>query len=126
MSDIHSQAFAAAFAILDHCDHSRKTHEFSNPDGSSLWTCQECSNAYHQAWKAARKAQLDAMPRCEIPGCSRRATYSAFSVGMCGFHLNKAQRAHQKAMLTGAGGMGLFMPCPTYNREQLIQMARSK
>ncbi|MDO8671210.1 MAG: hypothetical protein Q7O66_07235 [Dehalococcoidia bacterium] len=61
--------------------------------------CHECHNAQAREYIARRKAQLEAMPRCEF--CNRRATYIAVgSVQLCGRHLKEATAKAQ--------GFGIF------------------
>jgi hypothetical protein len=53
-----------------------------------------CHDRQNHERKARRKAELAAMPRCEVPGCRRRAAWTAGagqSVGLCGKHLNAAR-----------------------------------
>lgn len=68
--------------------------------------CTECHNRQYHEYKAKRKAQLAAMPRCEF--CNRRGTYrvGAKVVGsdralLCGVHLRMADEEHAKRI----GGM---------------------
>ena len=59
-------------------------------DGRS-W-CGPCLASEHAKRKVARKAQLDAMPRCEVPGCKARGAYRlADQRLLCGKHKRKAE-----------------------------------
>ena len=62
-------------------------------------------NAAVAEYRAARAAQLAAMPRCEVTGCKSRATYRAGSegTGICGRHLNRAQATAARAGVWGSG-----------------------
>lgn len=87
--------------------------------------CPDCLNAINRRMREARKAQLAGMPRCEVPGCRRRANWQVGSLeplGMCGHHKRKAQTAHQRAA-GSLGGLGLFMPAPAYTRAEYLRMA---
>ena len=113
--------------ILRSCDHAKRDCEVSMPDGERLSVCTICWNASVQARRDGRKAQLAAMDRCEVPGCSRRGTQIVWGhTLMCGHHLRRAEQGHYKAMASTPGGMGLFLPCPAYSKAELIELATSK
>lgn len=86
--------------------------------------CDKCAEQIQEHNKALRQAELDALPRCECSGCTRRGRWRlAHGVLMCGVHKSRLQKAHGKAM--GAiGGLGLFMPWP-WDREDMLRMATS-
>lgn len=48
-----------------------------------------------------RKAQLDALPRCEVPGCGRRGTWRCGDYGprvlLCGRHRRAAATEYHRA-----------------------------
>jgi hypothetical protein len=72
---------------------------------NSAGQCSECHNRQYYEAKAKRKDQLDAMPRCEIPGCKRRATWIAGAgdkIGICGKHLHRAQSKIASQGIIGA------------------------
>ena len=88
-----------------------------------MWCCACWSADVHRR-RAARKAELASMPRCEVPGCRRRANWQVGGrerLGMCGHHKGRAQRAAQGSA-AGMGGLGLFMT-PTYSRAELLRLA---
>ena len=64
------------------------------PDGHAL--CVDCIVKRNERYRAERKRQLAAMPRCEF--CNHRATWKAGAgpnpALLCGRHLNKAKREH--------------------------------
>ena len=73
--------------------------------------CQACSHAEYDARKAARKAELAAMPRCEVPGCRARGKWTVGAieqVRLCGRHLTAARAAHYRR-LEPVGGLALFL-----------------
>ena len=65
--------------------------------------CMPCHNLGVIERRAARKAQIAAMPRCEVDGCNRRGAWR--TVGgllLCGPHLERA-----KGKLAGFGIFGM-------------------
>lgn len=113
--------------ILRICNHVNRSCAVNMGHGETLQVCDTCWNASVQARKAARKAQLAAMPRCEVPGCTRRGTQVVWGhTLMCGHHLRRTEQGHYKAMASTPGGMGLFMPCPHYSKAELIELATAK
>lgn len=86
--------------------------------------CPDCISAINRRMAQERKAELASMPRCEVPGCRRRANWQVGGrerLGMCGHHKGRAQRAAQGSA-AGMGGLGLFMT-PSYTREELLRLA---
>lgn len=91
-------------------------------DRNSAGECMDCHNAGCARRAAERKAQLAAMPRCEVPGCKRRATWIVGPrVELCGIHKRRAERRHNATAAT-MGGLALFMPV-NYSREELLEAA---
>lgn len=87
--------------------------------------CSDCIAKINLRMREERKAQLDAMARCEVDNCRQRGTFQvAGGVLMCGRHMKNAQRAHNRSM-QGFGGMGLFMT-PSYDRADVLKMAKAK
>ena len=91
--------------------------------------CSDCWNASVRDRREARKAQLDAAPRCEC--CrSHRANYATPTldgpVGICGRCLRRVRLA-RSANLSAAGpalaGLALFAPVHM-TRAELLEMAR--
>lgn len=93
------------------------------PADNFVAMCHECLGRWSTAAKSNRQAYLDSLPRCEVSGCNRRATYTAAAgVGLCGAHLRRVDATHQQGMSSG-GGLMLFMPAPRYSREDILRMA---
>ncbi len=87
------------------------------------FVCPECYRQSYVDYKARRKAQLDALPRCECPGCSKRATFNAArGVLLCGRQLKRAQ-AGMNRVQAGAGGLALFIPMD-YDRADVLRWAQ--
>ena len=108
--------------ILHDCTHEPRPCEVSIPGGASVRVCNDCWNRSVDVRQAARKAQLDAMPRCEVDGCQRRSTWTVSGgVGLCGWHMRRMKREHNRRMAS-IGGMGLFMTV-NYGREAVLSMA---
>ncbi len=82
--------------------------------------CGECINEIHQRNKEQRKRDLDAMPRCEVPGCNRRGTWRVSGhTLLCGWHLKAYRSAAQ------AEGFGVLVD-PDYSKAQILEMAVMK
>lgn len=86
--------------------------------------CGDCLNDANAALRAARKAELDAMPRCEIEGCQRRGAQRLVAVLLCGRHAKRVQEAHHRNMRENP--FSIFAPTPDYSRDQLVKMATSQ
>lgn len=84
--------------------------------------CDACAKSIDAHNKAIRKGELDALPRCECPGCKARGRWRIPGMLVCGKHKAKIESAHNRIM-AGAGGLGLFMPWPNYDRDELVRMA---
>lgn len=94
--------------IIDACTHPT-TDADRLADGRRC--CVACWNAGVAAARAARKAQLDAMPRCAVPGCKARGTWQCGHgepVLLCGRHKNKALRAAHAGVPAGLEFLALF------------------
>jgi hypothetical protein len=100
------------------------TSDVRMPDGRTQDWCCDCYNQSVYEYRAKRKAELAAMPRCEVPDCRRRKTWTvAGGVGLCGQHKKIAERGHQ-ARCAQIGGMALFLPI-NYNREEMLSLAQT-
>ena len=91
------------------------------------FSCTDCLNARSREWKAERKAQLAAEPRCQVPGCRMRGTWRAGSVDqvlLCGRHLKAAKAEHYKRASQGLGGLALFMGAEVSGPEVLNMVAK--
>jgi len=82
--------------------------QYVEPVEPPMHECDDCRRAYFVNYKVARKAQLDAMPRCEL--CKRRGVLRVGSfepkVLMCKAHFEKAQSTLRRSR----GGLALFFP----------------
>ncbi len=59
--------------------------------------CTDCIAAINRRLRAAHRNRLDAMPRCEAPGCDARSTWHVAGVRLCGRHRTAAQTAYERA-----------------------------
>jgi len=84
--------------------------------------CVDCINDRNRRRTLERKAQLAALPRCEL--CKRRGTVKTFGVLLCGQHFGHMKREHGRRM-AGSGILGLLYP-PTYDRAGVLEMARTE
>ena len=79
--------------------------------------CVDCIAAINRRMREERKAQLAAMPRCEVDGCKARATYTvAGVVRMCGRHVRKAE-----ARAAGFGWLAMAMDYDAATIKSLAQ-----
>ena len=85
--------------------------------------CHECARREWDDYKARRKAELDAMPRCEVDGCDHRGNWSVAGVLLCGRHKSKVEAAHIRIMVGIRGGLGLFVPY-TPERHVILHWAK--
>lgn len=99
----------------------RKAYIQPQQDGGAL--CIDCIAAHNARAREARKAQLAAAPRCEVPGCRYRGAWRASGVLLCGRHLKRA-RAEVRRRMAGAGALALFLPGPQWSRAEILNMAR--
>jgi hypothetical protein len=63
------------------------------------YECLDCIRRDMAERQIARKAELDAMPRCEVPTCKRRGIYQVGhydKVLLCGRHLTKARATNEQ------------------------------
>lgn len=66
-------------------------------------SCSDCHNARVAEYRAARKAQLAAMPRCEGCGKARATLVACGEVGVCKRCLDKARVACRRNLGALAG-----------------------
>ena len=92
--------------------------------GKVIAYCTDCIAALNKEHDIQRKAELAAMPRCEVPGCKRRGSWKAAGVLLCGAHLKKAKHGHARAASAG-GGLALFLPME-FDRLDVLQWAQGK
>ena len=88
--------------------------------------CCDCIMAINRRMDRDRKAQLDAMPRCDVSGCKRRGRWRigngpGAKVLVCGSHYTKAKRAWNRRF---AGAM-CWLPAPTMSRDAMLELAES-
>ncbi len=99
-----------------------KSYVQPQPRGGAL--CATCITAHNTQARAARKAELAAMARCEVSGCTRRGSSRVGTYGkrfMCGHHLRRAQDAYQ-AQIASHGVLGLF-EMPVISGDEALQLA---
>lgn len=111
--------YEQAEAILERCAHERRDCELS----SGRHVCVECYNAYVRARKAARRAQLDDLPRCEVASCTARGAWTVghARVLLCGRHKERVRRAHLREC-SQLGGLALFLPVD-FTRDEILDAA---
>ena len=97
-------------------------HPWRGVSGTAL--CADCIACRNERSREARRAQLAAAPRCEVPGCQRRAAYSHNNVGMCGAHIKRAQAELRRRTASFPGAM--FLPPPTLDRARLVELATAR
>lgn len=85
--------------------------------------CTRCWNESVEEADRQRKAQLDAMPRCEC--CKRRATYRINGVGLCGVHKKKVEAARVQQVKSMAIPVLGLLGTPQLSPEQIVEMARN-
>lgn len=110
--------YADADAILAACPHP--DHEVVT---DRIHRRCACYQRYWDVRKQARKEQLAAEPRCEVPTCNRRGAKWAMGVLTCTAHFDRAQAAHRR--FTAAHPMVLFMTA-YYPRDQWLRMAQER
>ena len=126
------RAAAEYAAALRQCDHPKDIRRINvgitwEPD--RIEVCTDCwhrakslGTEYNAELKRGRKAQLDAMPRCEIDGCKRRGTarwgWGPDRALLCGRHGKAAQRQHVRTMTAPGLMLGLTM-----SRKQIMALA---
>ncbi|MEW5934130.1 MAG: hypothetical protein AB1816_11160 [Bacillota bacterium] len=81
--------------------------------------CSDCITEINRQIREERKRQLAAMPRCEVPGCKRRATHCHNGTGLCGQHFWRAN----ETVLAKMGGFALLAAPVVLDREELIDAA---
>lgn len=109
------------------CNHEPKPYEVGFRS-ETVKCCASCwraadplSDRANAERKAARKRELDDMPRCMVDDCKRRGTGWTFGALLCGRHFKNTKRTHNKSM-AGAGILGLLAP-PHYTPAQILNMA---
>ena len=86
--------------------------------------CCPCWNEHVTAWRAARKAELATLPRCEVPGCEHRGTWQ-FTGGvlLCGWHA-RTVKTHVQRLRASMGGLGLFVAGPSLDAGDVLRIAQ--
>ncbi len=95
-------------------------HPFFADGHNDVARCADCTSARNRVIDRDRKAELAALPRCEI--CNRRG---AWKVGhehvlLCGHHKGKALREYQRRY---AGPF--WIPGPNLSRVETLELARA-
>ena len=91
----------------------------TDADGNSRPECVECWNASVEAYRAQRKAELAARPKCEACGRKPQTWTLAASdtpVSVCGTCRNRVNRTIRTPMLFGP---------PSASRARILEVARS-
>lgn len=91
----------------------------TDSDGNSRPECVECWNASVEAYRAQRKAELAARPKCEA--CGRKPQTwtmrgSDGPVSICGTCKNRVNRVIRAPLLFGA---------PSASRARILEVART-
>ena len=102
--------------------HINPQYDLSKKADRVICYCDACIRALHAEAKAQRKAQLASMPRCEVPNCTRRATYEVGwdRVGMCGYHLRMAENK----LYAEAAASGMPWLPHDYGRAEVLRLAQ--
>ena len=87
--------------------------------------CNNCVAEHARQRREQRKKEIDAMPRCEVPGCKHRGTWAvAGHTMLCGWHLRNVQKLHRKTMAQmGFWGVLCF---EGYSKSEILRMAVMK
>ena len=116
------------FNALSACRHNDKWYSMDFPKLGEVSYCADCETAsrhldkpIREAYKAARKADLDAQARCEVETCSRRGVtlVGHSKTLLCGAHSNRAKAYHAKT----AGPF--WMPAPADTKSTVLKWATS-
>ena len=91
-----------------------------------LALCVPCINDRNLRANEARKKQIADLPRCEVPGCTRRGTWRMgyARVLLCGRHSAKV-KTRAKNDAANLGAIGLFGGVD-YPRDQMLAIAQEK
>lgn len=85
--------------------------------------CSDCIMAINRAIDERRKAQLDAMPRCEVDGCNRRSLWRIGNgpdeARVCGQHFKQAKRNWDRQF----AGATIWLPAPTMSKAAMLKLA---
>ena len=96
----------------------------SGLEGTAL--CAECIGRRNERAHEARRAQLAAAPRCEVPRCHRRAAYTHNGVGICGAHVTQAQAELRRRTAASGFPGAMFLPPPMLERAALVELATAR
>lgn len=116
------------FNALSACRHGDQWYAMDFPNLGEVRYCANCETAnrhlgiaIRKAYKAARKADLDAQARCEVETCNRRGVTL---VGHSGTLLCGAHSKHAKAYHASVAGP-FWMPAPADTKAQVLKWATS-
>jgi hypothetical protein len=90
------------------------------PDGT--YRCSDCHNRAVEQWRAERKAELAALPRCSC--CKRRGTWNVAGILLCGHHKKAVERARY-AETKGTPAFLLMFGAAPISREHVLRLAQS-
>ena len=85
--------------------------------------CCDCIMRLNRASDDRRKAELDAMPRCEVDGCSQRGSWligNGEKARVCGRHFNRAKRNWDVQF----AGATIWLPAPTISKAGMLDLAK--
>ena len=90
--------------------------------------CVQCISKHNRERRENRKAEMAALPRCEVPGCKRRGNWKAGQekVLLCGHHLKAAKIAHQKAVNIATGGVLFLGDQIPSSRDSVLKWATTR
>lgn len=91
-------------------------------DGGCIAYCLPCRNRKIFEARAARKAQLAAMPRCQF--CRRRGSRKVAGVPLCRSHYRQAEAQYQMEM--AESGFGFFMRVPVEKEDVFRWLGSAK
>ena len=130
----HAKRAAQVYAnALRACTHDERRWSIGvHWEAHRIDACRDCVKAaaelnrvYLAEMKRARKAQLDAMPRCKVPGCKYRGTarwgWGNNRALLCGRHGKRAEREFYR---NHAGAF--WLPTPAMSAAQIRTLAQTE
>ncbi len=116
------------FNALSACRHNDRWYTTDFPKRGQVSYCADCETtnrhleiAIREAYKAARKADLNAQARCEVGTCKRRGVtlVGHSKTLLCGAHSKRARARHART----AGPF--YMPAPADTKATVLKWATS-
>lgn len=84
--------------------------------------CTDCIGRINRAYDERRKAQLAAMPRCDVDGCNRRSLWlignGPEKVRVCGRCFKRAKGNWDRQF----AGAAIWLPAPLLTRAELLRL----